>query len=91
MGSAFDLVGERKVKDRRQISERVWEEDYEISLRNRKEENVEIVVTERLYGYWEIRNANFRYTKKDANTVEFPVPVPGGAEVVLTYTARFRS
>lgn len=91
VGSAFDLVGERKVKDRRQISDRVWEEDYEISLRNRKAENVEIVVTEHLYGYWEIRNASSPYTKKDANTVEFPVKVPAGAEVVLTYTARFRS
>jgi hypothetical protein len=90
MGNAFDLVGERTVKDSRKISSYTQEQDIEIKLRNRKEdEAVEIIVRERIYSRdWKILKSNFEYEKTDARTLEFKIPVKPGEEVVLSYTVR---
>jgi hypothetical protein len=90
MGNAFDLVGERVVKDTRKISQYVQENDIEVKLRNRKEdETVEIIVRERIYSRdWRILKSNFEYEKIDARTLEFKIPVKPGEEIVLSYTVR---
>jgi hypothetical protein len=91
LGNAFDIVGERKKTDFRQISESVTEESYEIKLRNHKEEVVEVVVVEHLYPYtnWEIIESNFKYEKKDANTLEFKISLEKDEEKILNYTVRY--
>ncbi|MCJ7578512.1 MAG: hypothetical protein MUO91_08690, partial [candidate division Zixibacteria bacterium] len=43
LGNAFDIVGEKKRTDFKQISKDVTEESFEIKLRNHKEEAVEVV------------------------------------------------
>jgi hypothetical protein len=91
LGNAFDIVGERKRTDYKKISEDVWEESYELKLRNHKEEKIEVLVVEHLYAYvnWEILEKNFPYQKKDANTIEFSLPINKNGEVVLNYTVRY--
>jgi len=88
LGNAFDIVGERTVKDRRTVTQYISEEDIEISLRNRKEEQVTITVIEHLWGDWQILRPSHQFRQKDANTAEFDITVPAGQEVLLTYTAR---
>jgi len=90
VGDAFDLVGERKQMSVQKIADRVREESYEISLRNHKEEDVEIIAVEHLWGDWTIQESNVECRKKDARTVEFPVKVPKDGEVKITYRVRFR-
>jgi len=90
LGNAFDIVGERKVKDQRRITDRVREDDIEISLRNRKEEAVTVTVSERLWGDWEIRQSSHEHRQKDAYTAEFDINLAAGQEVVLTYTVRYK-
>ncbi len=87
LGNAFDLVGERVQKSSKKISDRVYEREIEVSLRNRKEEDVEIVVVEHFYGDWKISNNSHSFVKKDAWTAEFPIAVPARGEVTLSYTA----
>lgn len=91
LGNAFDIVGERKRTDFKQISKDVTEESYEIKLRNHKEEAVEIVVVEHLYYYanWEIIESNFKYEKKDANTIEYKIPLAKDEEKIINYTVRY--
>jgi hypothetical protein len=91
LGNAFDIVGERKRTDFKQISKDVTEESYEIKLRNHKEEAVEVVVVEHLYYYttWEIIESNFKYEKKDANTIEFKIPLQKDEEKIINYTVRY--
>ncbi|MBD3169855.1 MAG: DUF4139 domain-containing protein [candidate division Zixibacteria bacterium] len=91
VGDAFDVVGEKKRSNYKEISRYVREESYEIKLRNHKDENIEVVVVENLYGWanWEITGKNFDYHKKDANTIEFKVPVKSDKESVLTYTVKY--
>lgn len=91
LGNAFDILGERKRTDFRQISKDVTEESYEITLRNHKEEAAEVVVVEHLYPYtnWEITESNFKYEKKDANTIEFKIPLEKDEEKIINYTVRY--
>jgi len=69
----------------------VWEESYEIKLRNHKEEAVEVTVVEHLlfYAEWEIMESNFEYLKKDAQTIESKIPLEPDEEKVLRYTVRY--
>jgi len=97
LGNAFDLVGERVQTDFRIISDRVMQETYQITLRNRKDaETVEIRVPERLFRWsnWQILSATIdgataEYTQQDSATIEFRVQVAPGGEVVLTYTVQY--
>ncbi|MBA7564923.1 hypothetical protein ES708_06592 [subsurface metagenome] len=90
LGSAFDIVAEKKIIETRRISQRIREQDIEISLRNRKEEQVVITVSERFYGDWEILKKSHDFIKKDAYTAEFSILVPADAEVIAAYTIRYK-
>lgn len=91
IGDASDLVGERTCTATRQITKTVREESYKISLRNRKDKQVEIIVIEHLYRdlNWEITQNSHPFTKKDAQTIEFKVKVPKDGEEIITYTVRY--
>jgi hypothetical protein len=92
LGNAFDLVGERKQLSFNQLSRDVYQETYEIRLRNRKDdETVEIRVPERLFRWsnWEILNSSHEFTKTDSASIEFRVDVPPGEETVITYTVQY--
>jgi hypothetical protein len=91
VGKAFDLLGERKVVDRKKISQRSERHTIEVELRNNKEkENVSIIVEEYFYyGFWKIEESNFPYKKKDAQHVEFNIPVKANDKVILKYTLTY--
>ena len=93
MGSAFDLVGERKRTDFSVDSTgKRMRESFEIKLRNRKEKDaVEIRVIEPLVrcANWKIAASSLPFTKFDSHTAEFRVPVPADGETVLTYTVDY--
>lgn len=88
LGNAFDLTGERKRIDYKKISDRVREETFEISLRNHKNVPVVINVVEHPAGDWQILQTNFKYTKKDSSTVEFPIQVMPNQSQKLVYRIR---
>jgi hypothetical protein len=90
VGDAFDVVGERRVMDARQVSERVQEQTVQVSIRNHKDAAAQVAVVEHLQGDWEILRSSHRWEKKDATTVEFPLTVPRDGETVVTYTYRRR-
>lgn len=89
-GDAFDVVGERRRTDHR-LGNDLLEEGFEIRLRNRKTEAVEVRVEERLYRWvnWQITEKSSDFTKLDAQNVEFRVTVPPDGEKVLTYRVRY--
>jgi hypothetical protein len=88
VGKAFDVVGERKELSVNRISDRVIERTIEVRLRNRKEEPIQVVVQESLYGDWTITRSSAPSTKKDANTAEFRIDLKADEEAVLTFTVR---
>jgi hypothetical protein len=89
LGSAFDVVAERKQTDLRVDERAHWmRESFEIRVRNHKDEAVDVIVKENLYRWasWTIEKKSHDFTKEDARTVHFPVSVAKDAETVLTYT-----
>ncbi len=91
-GNAFDLVGERKQTNFRVDTGDKWiDESFEIKLRNRKKEPVEIRVVEHLYRWsnWNITAKSDDFVKKDAQTIEFRVPVKPDEEKIITYTVHY--
>ncbi len=88
LGNAFDVVGERTRTDFKQISDRTREESVKIQVRNHKQDAVEVTIVEHLSGDWTVTQKSMDFNKKDAATIEFPVKVPAGGSVEVTYTAR---
>jgi hypothetical protein len=90
VGSAFDIVAERKQMDYKAIARRIFEYEYELTLRNRKKEKVTVLVNEPIEGDWEVLNANFPWEKTAANAAQFTVPVDAESEAKLVYRVRVR-
>ncbi len=92
LGSAFDVVGERKqiefaVDNRRHTID----ETIEIKIRNHKDEPVKVIATEMLYRWtnWRITDSTHRYDKVDSRTIHFPVEVPADGEAVIRYSVHY--
>ena len=89
VGNAFDIVAEEKLVSRTKISTKVEDQKFEIELRNHKDEAVTVNVEKMLYGFWDITESSQEYTKKDANTVLFEVPVEADGTSAVSFTVRF--
>ncbi len=92
LGSAFDVVGERKQVDFRVDSRRDWmDETIEIKIRNHKEEPVKVIVKESLYRWvnWKLTESTHQHKKIDSRTIHFPVEVPKDGEVTIRYTVHY--
>jgi hypothetical protein len=90
VGDAFDVVCERKETDFRKISDRVYEFEYEIILRNHKSSDVNVEVREPIGGDWEILKSNFKSTKLDSSTLAFEIPVEKNGTSTLNYRVRVK-
>jgi hypothetical protein len=91
VGDAFDIVGERIQTDFTRPSDHSLEEGFRITLRNHKDEKVEVRVVEHLFRWsdWKVLTASDDYTKLDSSTIEFRLPVPANGEKTLTYLVRY--
>jgi hypothetical protein len=90
VGYAFDITGEKTQTDYQSLGESAERRSYSIDLTNQKAEDVNVTVTESIYGDWEITNSSQNYTKVDAFTAEFDVRVPANGEESVTYTVEVR-
>lgn len=91
MGTAFDVVGERKQVDFKVGTVRNWmEETIEIKIRNHKDKPVTVIVREGLYrcSNWSAI-CNYDWQKVNAHTMEIPVTVGKDAEVVIQYNVQY--
>jgi len=92
LGTAFDVVGERRQTDFTVNSKgRVMEEAFEIKVRNHKDQAVNVIVRENLYRWskWALIEQSTPSEKKDARTIEFPVKIAPDGEAVFTYRVRY--
>ncbi len=89
VGNAFDVVAEERLMSQTRISTKVEDRQYVIELRNRKDSDITVKVEKRFYGYWEIMESSLASKRKDANTVEFEVPLEAGQTVELVCVVRF--
>jgi len=92
LGNAFDVVIERvKTDQQRDEHKRIIREEYMIKLRNHKDEDVVVTVVEKMWwgAGWTIPSASQPWVKKDAQIIEFEVPIRKEGESILTYTVKY--
>ena len=90
IGNAFDVVAERKQTDFKKIADRVWQMEFEITLRNHKDTPINVQVNEPIGGDWEMLSSSFQYTKTAAFAAQFNVPVKANGESVLKYRVQVK-
>ncbi|MFQ5963610.1 MAG: DUF4139 domain-containing protein [Candidatus Scalinduaceae bacterium] len=88
IGKAFDVVAERIQTDYKQITTRLYESEWEITLRNHKEKEILVGIVEPLFGNWNLMSNSHPYKKVDAFTIRFDVEVPKDKEVKVKYRVR---
>jgi hypothetical protein len=88
IGNAFDVVAERKQTDYKRIADRLYEMEYEITLRNHKDAPITVEVNEPIGGDWEMVNSTYKFTKTAAFAAQFDVPVEKDGTSVLKYRVR---
>ena len=90
IGNAFDIVAERKQTDYKKVADRLYEFEYEITLRNHKDAPISVEVNEPIGGDWEMVNSTYKFTKTAAFAAQFVVPVDKDGTSVLKYRVRVR-
>jgi hypothetical protein len=92
LGTAFDVVGERRQMNFSVDSKARWmEESIEIRIRNHKAQAVQVQVREPLYRWsgWKILESSQEYVKDSAQQVHFNVNVAPDAEALVRYRVRY--
>jgi hypothetical protein len=92
LGSAFDVVGERRqVNFAVDTSRKTMSEEIEVKLRNQKTEPVTVTVKENLYRWvnWQITAKTHDFQKQDTRTIHFPIKIGAGGEVTLRYSVQY--
>jgi hypothetical protein len=88
IGSAFDVIEERKQTDYKRIDVHVSEMEFEITLRNHKDAAITVEVNEPIGGDWEMLSSTYKATKTAAFAAQFLVPVEKNGTSVLKYRVR---
>lgn len=90
IGTAFDVVCERKQVEWEKIADSVYEMAFEITLRNHKATPIAVEVNEPIAGDWRMLTSSHAHRKTDAWAAQFEVPVAAGGESVLRYRVRVK-
>ena len=90
MGEAFDVVGERKQRNWTSLGRCGSESEWEVELRNHKDEAVSVQIFEPVGGDWEVTQSSHRPKKEDARTLVFDVQVPANGKTKVSYRVRVR-
>src|SRR2546428_12002186 len=88
IGNAFDVICERKQTDFKKISERVYEMEFEITLRNHKDSPITVEVDEPIGGDWQMLSSTPKFTKTRRGARQFHLPVVKDGTSVLKYRMR---
>jgi hypothetical protein len=85
IGEAFDIVAEKTQTDFKELSTKLYESEWEITLRNHKDQDVSVGIVEPVSGTWKITQNNRPFKKLDAFTIRFDVSVPKNQSATVIY------
>lgn len=92
LGSAFDVIGERRQANYQVDTHARWvEEEIEVTLRNHKSQPVEVQVREPMYRWtnWKLLSHSHEYHKDSAQLIHFNVTVPKDGATVIRYRVHY--
>jgi hypothetical protein len=87
LGSAFDVIADKKQTDFQKVSDKEYQSAIEVTLKNAKKEAVTVIVQEPIGGDWRILSESKKHTKVSSHLAQWEVTVPAEAETTLTYRA----
>ena len=95
LGTAFDVTAEKKQTNFRKISgmgpyNYNYESSYQVTIKNAKDEAVQVKVLEPIPGDWKIVSESAAHTKESAHSASWLIDVPAKGSNTLTYTAEVR-
>ena len=95
LGNAFDITARRVQTDYRKQNfghpyRFAAQSSFRITLKNAKEEPVQVLVREPLPGDWQILSESAPHEKPDARNAQWKLEVPARGETVLEYSALVR-
>ena len=85
IGTAFDVIAERKQTDFHKVASNVYEMEFEVVLRNHKTTPINVEVNEPLGGTWRMLNSSYQWTKPNAWAAQFNIPVAASGSATLRY------
>ena len=88
LGRAFDVTARGKQVDYKRIADNVYENSYEIEVKNAKKEPVTVTLREFVPGDWTMLEELVKHEKVDASTAEWQLNVPAEGSAKLTYKVR---
>ncbi|HET6160746.1 MAG TPA: DUF4139 domain-containing protein [Dongiaceae bacterium] len=88
LGRAFDVTARGKQVNYERISDNVYENSYEIEVKNAKKEPVTVTVREFVPGDWKMLEESVKHEKVDSSTAEWQVQVPAEGSAKLSYKVR---
>lgn len=88
LGQAFDITARAKQTDFEQISDRVYENEYEIEIKNAKADKITVDLREQVPGDWKMIKESQEHKKLDSQTAGWLVEVPANGSTTVTYRVR---
>lgn len=90
LGDAFDITADRKQTDFKKLAgtsryNYVFESAYQITIKNAKNEAVNVKVSEPMPGDWQIQSESHPHAKAVANAAAWNISVPAEGKTILTY------
>ena len=89
VGRAFDVTARRTQIAYRRLEDRTAEVSYSVTVKNSKDEPIEVILREKLRGDWVITEQSQKGNRQDSMTQVYRLKLQKGAEKTITYTARF--
>ncbi len=90
LGESFDVVAERRQMQWQSLGSCGSESDWQIDIRNHKDEAATVLLEEPTAGEWSIVQSSHPATRRDAHMFTFEVNVPKGGTTKVTYKVRVR-
>jgi len=88
IGQAFDVTARAELLVDERLSSSSYETGQKITVRNAKEEAVEVIVARTLPRGWTMREESAPHETESANRIAWRLTVPAGGEAELTYRIR---
>ena len=91
-GTAFDVKGSRKQTNFRYDPSRkqLWE-SWEIEIRNRKQQPVNVLLNESLFraSNWSVTDSSDTYSKRNSNSIQYELDIPADTVKTITYSVHY--
>ncbi|MGD1880229.1 MAG: DUF4139 domain-containing protein, partial [Kiloniellaceae bacterium] len=88
LGEAFDVTARAQRTAYERLSDRSYETGQRVTVKNAKDEEVEVVLAGQMPQGWTLREESAPHEQASANRITWRITVPAGGEATFTYRIR---